>query len=255
MIRAVVVEDEPLARCYLADLLARTGRVQIVGEAEDARDGLRLCKRPGVDAVFLDIRLPGPDGLALGRALARLPHAPLLVFVTGSADYAVAAFQVHAADYLLKPIEGNQVEDTVRHLEQRLSERRASYTAPDGDRRAARPGGVERLPGRDRSRDVARLLARHEIVAVLRRGRRTWIHTADAEYPSYYPVARVEAWLGGAPFLRAAREAIVNLEAVAEIIHYGDRLYQLRLKDRRGIVVTASRSGARCLGSLLKPHL
>jgi DNA-binding NarL/FixJ family response regulator len=58
MIRAVVVEDEPLARCYLADLLTRTGRVQIVGEAEDARDGLRLCKRPGVDAAFLDIRLP-----------------------------------------------------------------------------------------------------------------------------------------------------------------------------------------------------
>jgi LytTr DNA-binding domain len=108
--------------------------------------------------------------------------------------------------------------------------------------------------GHDRLRDVARLLARHEIVAVVRRGRRTWIHTADAEYPSYYPVARVAAWLGGAPFLRAAREAVVHREAVAAIIHHGERLYHLRLKDRRGTIITVSRSGARCLASLLKPH-
>jgi two-component system, LytTR family, response regulator LytT len=250
MIHAVVVEDEPLARRYLADLLTRTGRVEIVGEAEDARDGLRLCQRPGVDAAFLDIRLPGPDGLTLARALTRLsPNTPLLVFVTGSADYAVAAFQVHAADYLLKPIEAKRVEEAVRHLEQRLGERRAAFVAPDRERSS------ERLPVRDRCRDVARLLARREILAVLRRGRRTWIHTADAEYPSYYPVARVAAWLGGAPFLRASREAIVNIEAVAEIIHYGDRLYQLRLKDRPGTVITVSRSSARCLASLLKPPL
>src|SRR5947209_3420457 len=222
MIRAVVVEDEPLARCYLADLLTRTGRVEVVAQAEDARDGLRMCQQPGVEAAFLDIRLPGPDGLALGKALARLPDPPLLVFVTGFADYAVAAFQVHAADYLLKPIEAKRVEEAVRHLEQRLSERRAASVGPDEGREG------ERLPVRDRRRDVARLLARHEVVAVLRRGRRTWIHTADAEYPSYYPVDRLAAWLGGAPFLRAAREAIVNTEAVSEIVHYGDRLSHLR---------------------------
>src|SRR5439155_16513968 len=122
MIHAVVVEDEPLARRYLADLLTRTGRVEIVGEAEDARYGLRLCQRPGVDAAFLDVRLPGPDGLTLGKALIRLPHPPLLVFVTGSAEYAVAAFQVHAADYLLKPLEATRVEEAVRHVEQRLGE-------------------------------------------------------------------------------------------------------------------------------------
>jgi DNA-binding LytR/AlgR family response regulator len=116
---------------------------------------------------------------------------------------------------------------------------------------------LDNLPQVDRPRIPrqagCRPLTRHEIVAVPRRGRRTWIHTADAEYPSYYPVARMAVWLGGAPFFRVAREAIVNLEAVAEITHYGDRLYQLRLKDRRGTVVAVSRSGARCLASLLKP--
>ena len=117
MIRAVVVEDEPLARCYLADLLTRTGRVEVVAQAEDARDGLRMCQQPGVEAAFLDIRLPGPDGLTLGKALAHLPHPPLLVFVTGFADYAVAAFQVHAADYLLKPIEAKRVEEAKEEIQ------------------------------------------------------------------------------------------------------------------------------------------
>jgi two-component system, LytTR family, response regulator LytT len=249
MIRAVVVEDEPLARHYLSALLAGTGRVQVVGEAEDAREGLRLSAQPGVDVAFVDIRLPGPDGLALATRLVRLPHSPLLVFVTGSADHALAAFQVHAAGYLLKPLHAQQVEEAVLYLEHRLRERGAVAVDPSPE------PITERLPVRDRDRDVARLLARHEIVAVLRRGRRTWIHTADAEYPSYYPVARVADWLGGEPFLRAARDAIVNMEAVAEILHYGDRLYQLRLRDRRGTRVEVSRSGARALASLLRPHL
>ena len=254
MIRAVVIEDEPLACRYLVNLLARTGRVEVIGEAEDAHHGLRLCARPEVAAAFVDIRLPGPDGLALAASLARLPTPPLLVFVTGAAHYAVAAFRVHAADYLLKPLEAEQVAEAVGHLEQRLRERdaAASHVAPPA---LPSPDGAERLPVRDRDRDVARLLARHEIVAVLRDGRRTWIHTADAEYPSYYPLAQLAFWLGEHPFLRAARDAIVNLDSVAEIIHYGDRLYQLRLKDRRGSTVAVSRSGARILASLLRPRL
>jgi two-component system, LytTR family, response regulator LytT len=254
MIQAVVVEDEPLARGYLVALLARTGRVDVVGEAEDAREGLRLCARPGVDAAFLDVRLPGPDGLTLAGRLTHLSNPPLLVFVTGSADYAVPAFRVHATDYLLKPLEPRQVEEAVRHLEQRLQERRGGPNSPQpSDTPDAPPG--EKLPVRDRGRDVARLLARREVVAVLRRGRRTWIHTTDAEYPSYYPLARVDPWLGGAPFLRVAREAIVNMEAVVEILHYGDRLYRLRLRDRRGTVVQVSRSGAQRLAPLLRPRL
>ncbi len=253
MIRAVVVEDEPLACRYLVDLLARTGRVEVVGEAEDAHNGLRLCMRPEVEVAFVDIRLPGPDGLALAASLTRLPTPPLLVFVTGATDYAVAAFRVHATDYLLKPLEAGQVEETVGQLERRLRERDAAaiYGASGALPLA---GNADRLPVRDRDRDVARLLARHEIVAILRDGRRTWIHTTDAEYPSYYPLAQLAAWLGEQPFMRAARDAIVNMEAVAEIVHYGDRLYQLRLKDRRGTTVAVSRSGARILSSLLTPR-
>ena len=109
MIRAVVVEDEPLARQYLCTLLEQTGKVEVVGEADDGRAGLRLCAERAPDAAFLDIRIPGPDGLSLAGRLLTLARAPLIVFVTGFSGHAVDAFRVEAVDYLLKPIESGAV--------------------------------------------------------------------------------------------------------------------------------------------------
>lgn len=249
MIRAIVVEDEPLARDYLVSLLGETGGVQVVGQAEDAASALRLFERHPAEVAFVDIRLPGPDGLTLGAALARFPQPPLLVFVTGHAEYAVDAYQVHPADYLLKPLEPDRVAETVVHLQQRLEERQMAGSTAEPEPEP------ELLPVRDRARDLARLLARHEIVAVLRRGRRTWIHTTEAEYSMYQPVADLEEWLGGKPFFRAARDAIVNLTYVQEILHFGDRLYRLRLMDREGTVVEVSRSSASELATILRCRL
>ena len=248
MIRAVVVEDEPLAREYLTRLLMATGKVEVVGVAEDTERGLQLCRGSQAEAAFLDIHLPGLDGLSMGAALAQTPGGPLCVFVTAFPQHAVAAFEVHAVDYLLKPLDPKRVEQAVEYLCRRLQERQPPA-----------PSGVDlledRLPVRLRERDVARLLERHDIVAVLRKGRRTWIHTQEAEYPSYLPVAKVEAWLGGQPFFRAARDAIVNLDQVAEITHFGDRLYHLQLKDRRQTIVKASRSAASHLSHRLRVRL
>lgn len=248
MIRAVVVEDEPLAREYLTRLLVATGKVEVVGVAEDAPTGLRLCRKSQAEAAFLDIHLPGLDGISLGAALAQSPGRPLCVFVTAFPQYAVAAFEVHAVDYLLKPVDPERVERAVDYLCQRLQERQPPAHSSEelsGDR----------LPVRLRDRDVARLLERQDIVAALRVGRRTWIHTQDAEYPSYLPLAKVEAWLGGQPFLRAARDAIVNLDQVTEITHFGDRLYHLQLKDRRQTIVKVSRSAASYLSHRLRVRL
>lgn len=88
------------------------------------------------------------------------------------------------------------------------------------------------LPVSDVDHDRIRLSARHEIVTVLRRKRRTWIHTVLEEFPTYYPVARVTRWFKGEPFIQVSRRAIVNLRAIEEVWRSGDRLYRLRLRDR-----------------------
>ena len=110
----------------------------------------------------------------------------------------------------------------------------------------------ELLPDKDVDRDQSRLLARRGVAAVLRQGRRTWVHTVREEFATYYPLADLMRWLGGDPFIQVGRHAVVNLQAIEHVTHYGDRLYRVRLRDRVGTEITASRTGAARLAAVLK---
>src|SRR6202051_2269001 len=103
-IRAVIIEDEPLAAQYLAALLDDTCQVDVIGSAIESEAGLRLCAELRPDAVFVDINLPGKDGVLLATQLTMLPQPPRRVFTTGNANRATDAFRTAAVDYLLKPL-------------------------------------------------------------------------------------------------------------------------------------------------------
>ena len=115
-IRAVIIEDEPLAAQYLAALLDDTCQVEVVGSAAESETGLRLCAELRPDAVFLDINLPGKDGVSLAKQLTMLPQPPRLVFTTGSANRATDAFRLEAVDYLLKPLDPVQIMEAINRL-------------------------------------------------------------------------------------------------------------------------------------------
>jgi DNA-binding LytR/AlgR family response regulator len=120
-LRVVVVDDEPAARSYLVDLLHQHGGVEVVGEADDATSALRILHLDAVDAVFLDVRMPGLDGMDLARVLNRFDRAPAILFVTAYEEHAVDAFGVHALDYLLKPVDPARLADAVRRLHSHLA--------------------------------------------------------------------------------------------------------------------------------------
>jgi DNA-binding LytR/AlgR family response regulator len=260
-IRAVIIEDEPLAAQYLATLLDETCQVEVVGTATDSEEGLRLCADLRPDAAFVDINLPGKDGVSMATQLAMLPQPPRLVFTTGTASRATDAFRLEAVDYLLKPLDPAQVNESVNRLLAYLrpfesdslarSENQADDPNTDEKIQLAGPTN-ELLPVKDTDRDRIRLLARREIAAVLRRDRRTWVHTVREEFATYYPVADIMTWLGSELFIQIARHAIVNLQAIEQVIHYGDRLYRVRLRDRANTEITASRTGAARLATVLK---
>jgi DNA-binding LytR/AlgR family response regulator len=260
-IRAVIVEDEPLAAQYLATLLDDTCQVEVVGSATESEAGLRLCAELRPDAVFVDINLPGKDGVSLAKQLAMLPQPPRLVFTTGYANRATDAFRLEALDYLLKPLDPEQVGEAVNRLLAYLRpfETGSSPSSGDLDNGVSRADKMrftgaanELLPVKDVDRDRIRLLALREIVAVLRRERRTWVHTVREEFATYYPVADLLRWLGGGPFIQIGRHAVVNLQAIERVTHYGDRLYRVRLRDRASTEITASRTGAARLAAVLK---
>ena len=125
------------------------------------------------------------------------------------------------------------------------------------DSRDRQPG----LPALQRGLQVALLAAdeslRREVGAAvagreLRHDRRTWVHTVREEFATYYPLADLLRWLGDHPFIPIGRHAVVNLHAIERVTHYGDRLYRVRLRDRLGTEITASRSGAVRLAAVLK---
>src|SRR6202035_4512198 len=240
-IRAVIIEDEALASQYLAKLLDETCQVEVVGSATESEAGLRLCAELRPDAAVLDIGLPGKDGVSLATQLVMLPQPPRLVFTTGNPNRATDAFRLAAVDYLLKPLDPEQVTEAVNRLLAYLRPFEVGSLPSSGDRGNGIPtadkmrfsGAANKLlPVTDVDRDQIRLLARREVVAVLRRERRTWVHTVREEFATYYPVADLLRWLGGDPFVPIGRHAVVNLQAIERVIHYGDRLYRVQLRDR-----------------------
>jgi len=147
--------------------------------------GLSQCFVLG-DAVFVDINLPGKDGVSLATQLAMLPQPPRLVFTTGNANRATDAFRLEAVDYLLKPLDPEQVTEAVNHLLAYLrpfevgsfpSSGGQANGVPTPDKMPSTGMVNELLPVKDVDRDQIRLLARREVAAVLRRDRRTWVHT------------------------------------------------------------------------------
>jgi len=260
-IRAVIIEDEPLAAGYLAALLDDTCQVDVIGSATESEAGMRLCAELRPDAVFVDINLPGKDGVSLATQLAMLPQPPCLVFTTGNANRATDAFRLEAVDYLLKPLDPEQVTEAVNRLLAYLRPFEAGYSpssrdlgngVPTADKMRFTGAANELLPVKDVDRDQIRLLARREVAAVLRRERRTWVHTVRQEFATYYPLADLMRWLGGDPFIQIGRHAAVNLQAIEHVIHYGDRLYRVQLRDRGSTEITASRTGAARLAAVLR---
>src|ERR1700759_1409172 len=170
-IRAIIIEDEPLAAQYLATLLDETYQVEVVGSATDSEAGLQMCADLRPDAAFVDINLPGKDGVSMATQLAMLPQPPRLVFTTGNAGRATDAFRLEAVDYLLKPLDPEQIAETVKRLLAHLRPFEAHPSAPSapGGASVAMPDKTlftgsdsDLLPVKDVDRDQIRLLARRE---------------------------------------------------------------------------------------------
>ncbi|MGE0482520.1 MAG: LytR/AlgR family response regulator transcription factor [Gammaproteobacteria bacterium] len=148
--RILVVDDEPLARRRLCSQLAELGYEDVVGEAADGLEALAAVAAHGPDLVLLDVRMPGMDGLEAARHLARLEVPPLVVFTTAYDEHALAAFETHAVDYLLKPIRTERLGEALLRAAQLRVGRQAlapAVAAIPGQRRhvSAVVGGALRL--------------------------------------------------------------------------------------------------------------
>jgi two-component system, LytTR family, response regulator len=212
-IRVVIVDDEPLARRGIRQLLAAHADVEIAGEARNGRDAVRMLKALQPDVVFLDIQMPELDGFAVLRELDP-GQVPLIIFVTAFDTFAVRAFDSQAVDYLVKPVPEARFLDALQRVRERLQSR-------GSDGRAPRPAPPRRLvigtSGADLVVDLAEIEwieADDYYAAVHARGRRHLVRES---------LASLEGRLDRSRFVRVHRSAIVNLSHVREVRTSADR--------------------------------
>jgi two-component system, LytTR family, response regulator len=244
--RAIVVEDEPIARQQLRDLLLEVDWIECVGEAADGRSAAALIDELEPDLVFLDIEMPEMSGLDVLRSIQ---HEPSVVFTTAYDRFAVAAFELEAIDYLLKPFGRDRLRAALERVRRAVagdadvSLVKRAHEALD---QLSGDGPLTRLFVRDRGRilpiavrEIERLEADDDYVAVHVRGRRFLVYLGMNEF---------EARLDPTRFLRIHRSHIVNLDHVAALVPFDATRLQIEMKD--GTKLIASRTRSRELRSL-----
>ena len=200
-LRVLVVDDERPALDELAYLLERDHRVGSVVTTDSAAEALRVLQEDLVDAVFMDIRMPGLTGLDLARVLSRFRTPPPVVFVTAHDDHAVDAFELNAVDYVLKPVREDRLSEAVR----RVVESGAPATPVEDDTIAVELAGVTRF------------ISRSEVRYVEASGDYARLHTPEGSHLVRVPLSSLEEEWRNAGFVRIHRSHLVALAHVAEV--------------------------------------
>jgi len=235
-LKAVLVDDEELARGYLRELLASHPEIGVVAECANGFEAVKAVAETSPDLLFLDVQMPKLDGFEV-LELIEPSQAPVVIFVTAYDQYAMRAFDAHAVDYLLKPFSAERFERALERARARLGERRI----PPALATEARPAGErpQRLVVKDGTRvhviPIAKLdyaAAQDDYVA---------LHSEGKSYLKQQPIASVEALLDPASFVRIHRSVIVNLERISRIEPYGKESRIAILND--GTRLPISRSG------------
>ena len=256
MIRDVAVDDEPLARRRLKRLLGEHSDIELVGEADSGEAAVKTVLRERPDVVFLDVRMPGGDGIETLRALRdQLPEGvcPLAVFITAYEDHAVEAFALEGTDYLVKPIDREQLTRALRRVRQALWSRRpepaVTQTEDEGRGHASVGGAAGHLAGHRAGKIVNLLL--EDIACVSVEDTITWAHTPQGRYRLKLARHGVGRRLTSPPFIRVSRAAVVNLEWVEHLAPMFSGTYVAVLRPAIGTQVHVSRRRARKLRELL----
>ena len=243
----LAVDDEWPALDELSYLLGAQEAVGEVLTAGDATTALRLIKdRPGaIDAVFLDINMPGLDGLELAGVLAAFAHPPAVVFVTAHEDRAVRAFDLGAVDYLLKPLRAQRLAESVRRVLEHREQRGPSTPAASRPDSAADGDTDEVIPVE--MGGTTTLVPRSTVNWVEADGDYTRLHTATGSHLVRIPISTLEDRWRDAGFLRVHRSYLVALPLVTGIrtVGSGTVVCLRSVRDGRPVELPVSRRHTR----------
>lgn len=237
-LRAIVVDDEPLARDELKFLLLEAGDVEVIGEAADAKGALSLCDDETPDVAFVDLRMPGPDGISLAEALRQRCPQISVVVVSAHDEGALRAFEAQVLDYLLKPVRLERLKQTLERAQEINAQKPASTDQVLTRLAVKRRGGFVVLD----IADVVYFEVRDELV---------WAVTASDRFALDLTMANLEQRLPTDAFFRSHRGALVRLDLIRAIEPTGAGTFELIMEHPEEARVPLARERARSLRTLI----
>ncbi len=265
-LRAVLVDDEQLARDELGFLLGQLAGIEVIGQAGNGVEALTTIDRLRPDVVFLDVQMPGLTGFEVARRMLEKPVPTHIIFVTAYDQHAIEAFEVNAVDYLLKPVDPVRLGLAVQRAERRVT----------SDRSLDRVGGPGGAGGslNDRLEQIVRLVAERQnrrdrlaikvgerfmlvqaeeiIHASLADESITVVTSQHVGTSNYRTLDELHARLDPGMFWRVHRSHLVNINKIKEIVPWFSRNYILRMNDEKSTEIPVSRAQTRRLREYLK---
>jgi two-component system, LytTR family, response regulator LytT len=260
-LRAVLVDDEQLARDELGFLLGQVGGVEIVGQAGNGLEALTTIDRLRPDVVFLDVQMPGLTGFEVARRMLDQQLQTQMIFVTAYDRHAIEAFEVNAVDYLLKPVDAARLSLAVQRAQRRVTSDRSL----DGRSESSITGQLEKIV-----RLVAERQNRREQLAVKVGERFMLVQAEEIIFASladdnitvatsrhigtsnYRTLDELQGRLDPNVFWRVHRSHLVNINKIKEIVPWFSRNYILKMTDDKATEIPVSRTQTRRLREYLK---
>jgi two-component system response regulator LytT len=254
-LKAIVIDDEQLAREELCYMLEQLGSVEVIAQAGNGLEAVGLVERFTPDIVFLDVQMPGLTGFEVAHRLIQNGSSPNIIFVTAFDRHAIEAFEVNAVDYLLKPVEAARLEQAVERARKRL--------APPAE-----------VPLNDQIERIVQLMSerqsKRERLAVKVGERFLLVQAEDIIYASltddsinivtsqlagtsnFRTLDELQSRLDPSVFWRVHRSHLVNINKVKEIVPWFSRNYILRMKDAKATEIPVSRAQTKRLREYLR---
>ena len=250
----IVVDDEQLAREELAFLLKDFPEIEVIGTGSNGLEALNLIEKLEPEVVFMDVHMPGLDGLAVVQQLREKGiDPPHFIFVTAYDQYAVEAFRLEAMDYLLKPLDRGRLAETIDRARRLILEKRSSEPIPTRGGAAAAPAPAPRTKLMVKAANRNFIVDASDVIyATIDSGLITLVTTSFEGQSNYRTIEDLQASLDRDVFWRVHRSYLVNINRIKEVVPWFKSSYQLRMDDKKHTEIPVSRVQTRKLRELFK---
>jgi len=259
-LKTLIVDDEALARADLHYMLKSLPEVAAVTECANATEALALMQDDVFDAIFLDIEMPGLNGLKAVKIINQLESPPKIVFVTAYDEHAVKAFELNAVDYLVKPFNTKRLAQAVQKVQaaimlgpfkarSKVSEKSGAVVGGNTTARETSDLQFKKIPVE--KGDGVLLISLSEVRYIVAFDDRVFVNTSEEQSLCRFSLTELDSKLSSQGFMRVHRSYIVNLQHVLELQPFFNGTYNLIIDDKKKTIVPVSRARVKSLRSLI----